>query len=147
MGRDGRIDHGSWGYNRKSKIQNPKSPYDWLVLTSVNGVAAFWEQLQSAGLDSRCLATVKIAAIGPATTAALNRQSIAPHLVPEVYTAEGVLAAFDLIGPVTNQSFLLARADIARKALAEGLIEGLRLGHSASDVKVGEHPEVHGFLP
>jgi uroporphyrinogen-III synthase len=43
--------------------------------------------------------------------------------VPEVYTAEGVLAAFDRLGPVTGQRFLLARADIARKTLAEGLNE------------------------
>jgi len=66
---------------------------------------------------------VKIAAIGPATAAALNRQSITPDLVPKVYTAEGVLEAFDQIGPVAGQRFLLARADIARKALAKGLIE------------------------
>ena len=97
--------------------------YDWLVLTSANGVAAFWERLTSAGLDSRCLAAVRIAAIGPATAAALRQRSIIPDLVPEVYTAEGVLAAFDQLGSVARQRFLLARADIARRALAEGLVE------------------------
>jgi uroporphyrinogen III methyltransferase/synthase len=97
--------------------------YDWLVLTSANGVTAFWERLQQAGLDSRCLATVKIAAIGPATAAALSQRSISPDLVPGIYTAEGVLEAFDRAGPVFGQRFLLARADIARKTLAEGLIK------------------------
>jgi len=138
--------------NRKSEIskmpervQNPKSPYDWLVLTSVNGVAAFWERLQSMGLDSRCLATVKIAAIGPATAATLNRQSITPDLVPEVYTAEGVLEAFDQIGPVAGQHFLLARADIARKTLVEGLIKrGAHVDEIAAyrtvPIQNGPHP-------
>ena len=109
---------------------HPSSPpagddrfYDWLVITSANGVDAFWDRLDAAGLDSRCLATVRIAAIGPATAAALHRRSIRPNLMPEVYTAEGVLAAFDQLGPVAGQSFLLARADIARKTLAEGLVE------------------------
>jgi len=117
------VANGAGEANPKSQIPNPKSPYDWLVLTSVNGVSAFWERLQAAGLDSRCLALLKIAAIGPATAQALNRCSISPDLVLEEYIAEGVLAAFDELGPVAGQRFLLARADIARKTLAEGLAE------------------------
>lgn len=97
--------------------------YDWLVLTSANGVTAFWERLQAAGLDARCLAGVKLAAIGPATAEALRQRSIRPDLVPKIYTAEGILEAFDRLGPVSGQRFLLARADIARKALTEGLRE------------------------
>jgi uroporphyrinogen III methyltransferase/synthase len=100
-----------------------RTDYDWLVVTSANGVAAFWERLEALGLDSRCLAALRIAAIGPATATALKERSITPDLVPEVYTAEGVLAAFDRHGPVAGQRFLLARADIARKTLAEGLVE------------------------
>lgn len=115
---------------RQAEINNlatqapvPALPYDWLVLTSANGVKAFWDRLDHLGLDSRCLAALRIAAIGPATATALHRRSIVPDLVPEVYTAEGVLDAFDALGPVTGQRFLLARADIARKTLAEGLVE------------------------
>jgi uroporphyrinogen III methyltransferase/synthase len=103
--------------------QATNQPYTWLVLTSANGVAAFWDRLQRARLDSRCLATVRVAAIGPATAAALRQRSITPDLVPDEYTAEGVLAAFDRLGPVAGQRFLLARADIARKTLAAGLVE------------------------
>lgn len=117
---------GQWTNQQIGDIQPRRfvdPPYDWVVLTSANGVAAFWERLHSAGLDSRCLAPVRIAAIGPATTAALQQRSITPNLVPEIYTAEGVLEAFDQFGPVAGQRFLLARADIARKALAQGLIE------------------------
>jgi uroporphyrinogen III methyltransferase/synthase len=97
--------------------------YDWLVLTSANGVAAFWERLNALNLDSRALAPVRIAAIGPSTAESLIRHSITPDLIPEVYTAEGVLEAFDRLGVLAGRRFLLARADIARKTLAEGLIE------------------------
>lgn len=97
--------------------------YDWLVLTSANGVTAFWERLQAVGLDARVLAGVKLAAIGPATAEALRQRSIVPDLVPKVYTAEGILEAFNRLGSVSGQRFLLARADIARKALTEGLRE------------------------
>jgi uroporphyrinogen-III synthase len=98
-----------------------KGEYDWLVLTSANGVTALWDRLEAASLDARCLAGIKIAAIGPATAAALRQRSIIPDLVPEVYTAEGILEAFDIWGSVAGQRFLLARADIARRALAKGL--------------------------
>lgn len=96
--------------------------YDWLVLTSVNGVDAFWQGLARAGLDSRALASVQVAAIGPATAGSMQQRSITPDLMPEVYTAEGVLDAFDALGSVAGQRFLLARADIARKTLAEELV-------------------------
>ncbi len=96
--------------------------YDWLVLTSANGVTMFWQRLQALGLDGRALAPVKIAAIGPATAENLTRRGITPDLIPEVYTAEGILAAFDRLGSVAGQRFLLARADIARQNLAEGLL-------------------------
>ncbi len=100
-----------------------ESPYDWLVLTSANGVSALWQRLIALGGDSRNLAGLKIVAIGPATADALQRRSIRPDLMPDVYTAEGVLAAFDQWGEVTGQRFLLTRADIARKTLAQGLFE------------------------
>ena len=101
--------------------QPPSLPYDWLVFTSVNGVFAFWERLKATGFDSRSLSFINVAAIGPATTTALNQRSITPDLVPQVYTAEGILAAFDALGSVRGQRFLLPRADIARKALTLGL--------------------------
>ena len=106
------------------RIEQASQPaYDWLILTSVNGVDAFWERLDQLGLDSRVLAATKVAAIGPATAEALEQRHIRPDLVPEVYTAEGILEAFDQTGSVAGRHFLLARADIARKTLADGLRE------------------------
>ena len=47
------------------------SNYGWLILTSQNAVAIFWEQLLGEGKDARALAGLKVAAIGPATAGAL----------------------------------------------------------------------------
>jgi uroporphyrinogen III methyltransferase/synthase len=95
--------------------------YDWLVLTSVNGVTAVWERLACLGRVEPQLDALKIAAIGPATAEALKQRGVEPDLTPELYTAEGILAAFDRLGAVAGRRFLLTRADIARKTLAEGL--------------------------
>ncbi|MGH2505098.1 MAG: uroporphyrinogen-III synthase [Ktedonobacterales bacterium] len=94
------------------------SDYDWLVFTSVNGVAAFAERLAATShhWDERGLA--QVAAIGPATAAALERAGVPVALTPGEYVAEGIL---DGLGMVAGQRLLLARADIARRTLAEGL--------------------------
>jgi uroporphyrinogen III methyltransferase/synthase len=95
--------------------------YEWLVLTSANGVRALFEDgLDPAGLDARALAPVKVAAIGPGTAAALGARGIRPDLVPERFVAESLLEAFpDPAGPAAR--VLLARAEQARDVLPEGL--------------------------
>lgn len=94
------------------------SEYDWLVFTSVNGVRAFGERLAATGhsWDQRGLAHV--AAIGPATARALERVGVPVALTPDEYVAEGILEG---LGMVAGQRLLLARADIARRTLADGL--------------------------
>ena len=55
--------------------------YKWLVLTSANGVKAFFARLAHAGLDARALAGVKIAAIGCGTAKALQSCGVKADLV------------------------------------------------------------------
>ncbi len=89
--------------------------YQWVIFTSVNGVAAYADRLAARDLDVRALAA-RIAAIGPATAAALRARGIRPDFVPTEYVAEAVAAQ---IGDVADQAILLPRADIARPALAD----------------------------
>jgi uroporphyrinogen III methyltransferase/synthase len=91
------------------------SSYDWIIFTSVNGVEQFWEQLLDAGLDARALHGVKLAAIGPATSARLADFGLRADYMPDDYVAEAVAAGLD---QVRGQRVLLPRADIARPALA-----------------------------
>jgi uroporphyrinogen III methyltransferase/synthase len=94
--------------------------YRWVLFTSVNGVAAFFERLHQLNLDARALGNLSIGAIGPATAAALRGQGIVPDFVPAVYTGEGIIEG--LRGrDIAGQRFLLPRADIADEELVEGL--------------------------
>jgi uroporphyrinogen III methyltransferase/synthase len=94
--------------------------YQWLVFTSSNGVAAFFERLRVLNLDARALSGLKIGAIGPATAQALREGGIIPDYVPEIYSSEGLIAGLKNY-PVRGKRFLLPRADIADKKLANGL--------------------------
>ncbi len=95
--------------------------YGWLVLTSANGVAAFFDRgLEPAGLDARALAGLRVAAIGRGTADALAGQGIRADLVPPRFVAESLLEAFpDPASP--GEPVLLARAEQARDVLPEGL--------------------------
>ncbi len=98
--------------------------FDWLVLTSANGVEAMADRVEKLGLDGRSFAGVKIAAIGDATAAALwSRLRLRADLIPAQFVAESL--ATDLIGDgAKGKRFLLLRADIARAALPELLVKG-----------------------
>jgi len=97
--------------------------YEWLVLTSENGVRALFDDgLAPAGLDARALAPVRVAAIGPGTAAALARRGVRADLVPERFVAESLLDAFPPpSGP--GAGVLVARAEQARDVLPDGLRE------------------------
>ncbi|MEO7000486.1 MAG: uroporphyrinogen-III synthase [Ktedonobacterales bacterium] len=97
------------------------SAYDWLVFTSVNGVQAFADRLAANGKSWADRGAARIAAIGPATASALERQGAQVDLTPDEYIAEGLLAGLNGLGAVRGKRFLLARADIARQTLAAEL--------------------------
>ncbi|MCU0312086.1 MAG: uroporphyrinogen-III C-methyltransferase [Acidimicrobiales bacterium] len=90
--------------------------HDWVVLTSSNGANRFCDVLR----DGRDLAGVKLAAIGPGTADALAGRNLVPDLVPERFVAESLLEAFPL--PAADGGrVLLARAEVAREVLPDGL--------------------------
>jgi uroporphyrinogen-III synthase len=62
---------------------------------------------------------VQVAAIGPGTERALRRRGVRADLVPERFVAESLLDAF----PSGAGRVLLARAEVARDVLPEGLTE------------------------
>jgi len=95
---------------------------DWLIFTSVNGVARFMNRLTSKGRDVRELKGVKICAIGPATRAEVERHSIRVDVVPPEYVAESVVEA--LAGEdVAGKRVLMPRASVARSLLPAALRE------------------------
>ncbi|NJN65485.1 MAG: uroporphyrinogen-III synthase [Chloroflexaceae bacterium] len=104
--------------------------YDWLVLTSVNAVRAVRaasEMLSPAGPgllaspdgNVNMSEVVKVAAVGPTTTAAcVELLGVQPAVVPAKFVAEALAEA---LGNMQGQRVLLANADIARPVLHERL--------------------------
>jgi uroporphyrinogen-III synthase len=75
------------------------SGYDWLVVTSANGAHE---------LGRRGVTATRIAAVGPATAAALREHGLQVDVVPETYSQEGLRA-------VLEGRLLLAAAEGARR--------------------------------
>ena len=97
--------------------------YQWIIFTSQNGVAIFWEQLLGSGFDARALAGVRITAVGPATAGALLEHGIVVDVVPERFVAESLLEKLAERDDVAGASVLYVTAEGAREVLPEGLEE------------------------
>jgi len=92
--------------------------YQWLILTSANGVKYFWQHLLATGKNATDLQHMRIAAIGPATAAEIRARGLAIDVIPAEHMAEMLVAAMP---HVTGQRMLFPTADIARDALVDGL--------------------------
>ena len=93
--------------------------YDWLVLTSVNGVEAMWERLAKLHLTKTSFMHLRIAAIGPATRKAIEQRGGKVDVVPEEYVAESVVHS--LRRRVKGKRVLLVRAKVARDVIPREL--------------------------
>lgn len=104
------------------KVIEGISQYDWVVFTSPNGVRFFREFLWKKGRDARALGASKIAAIGPGTEEALLSLGLRPDKVPNEFSAEGLVGAFNE-EELLAKKVLLLRAQQARDVLPEALRE------------------------
>lgn len=97
------------------------SEYPWLVLTSPNAVARFFEVLTARRKDARDLAGVGVAAIGPGTAAALRDHGIRADLVPPEAIGESLAEALIASGAGKGARVLLPGAEAARDVLPQAL--------------------------
>jgi uroporphyrinogen-III synthase len=118
------------------------STYDWLILTSANGVEAMWDRMQKLpgrrpelreGHDFSRAAKrpkskpapaaegppLRIAAIGPATKKAIEQRGAKVDVVPKEYVAESVVKS--LKEKVKGKRVLLVRAKVARDVIPNEL--------------------------
>jgi uroporphyrinogen III methyltransferase/synthase len=95
--------------------------FDWVIFTSANGVRGFVKRLKEGGGDLRVLHGIRVAAIGPATAAALQEVGLHPDVVPDEYRAEAILEAMDR--DLREVRILIPRAAEAREVLPAGLRE------------------------
>ncbi len=111
------------------------SNYDWLILTSVNGVEALFARLKAIGIAGNKLSHLQIAAIGPATQREIEHQGLKVTVTPEKYVAESVVEA--LKGKTEGKRVLLVRAKVARDVLPN------ELRKAGTEVDVVEAYETH----
>ena len=96
--------------------------FQFLLVTSANGVRKFLARLKACGRDLRDLKGLTIGAIGPATAMEFAKTGINVDFIPKEYQAEGLLEALarqDLRG----KSFLIPRAKVARDLVPRVLEE------------------------
>lgn len=88
--------------------------FDWIVFTSPAGVKSFFSVYEKDSIPS------KIAVIGVKTEEVLNKYGKTPDLIPENFTAEGLLESFDSID-LKGKKIALPRTLSARDVLPKGL--------------------------
>ena len=93
--------------------------YNWLILTSVNGVEAMWERMTKLKLKATAFDHLRVAAIGPATKKAIEKRRIQVDVVPEEYVAESVVRS--LKNEIDGKRVLLVRAKVARDVIPREL--------------------------
>lgn len=93
--------------------------YEWLILTSVNGVHAMFDRMAALNIPRRVLTHLHIVAIGSATRAAIEKEGLRVAIMPKEYVAESVVEA--LGEKIHGKRVLLCRAKIARDVIPNEL--------------------------
>lgn len=114
-------------------VQSMGERYDWVVLTSANGVDRLWTEMRRQGRDARAFGKAKIAAIGPGTASALERCGLTADVIAKEHRGEAlaqeVLAAMatsagasaGASAPTAKPRVLIARAEVARDVVPDTL--------------------------
>ncbi|MEA5510110.1 uroporphyrinogen-III C-methyltransferase [Crocosphaera sp. UHCC 0190] len=85
------------------------SSFNWLILTSANGVKFFFERLKELGKDSRALGGIKIAVVGKKTASFLQNHGLIPDFVPPNFVADSLVENFP--ETLNNQKILFPRVE------------------------------------
>ncbi len=96
--------------------------YQWLILTSSNGVNCFFDYLKEKELGPADLNHLKTICVGPKTALAAKEWGLKGGLVAKEYAAEGIIELFSSTD-INEQKILIPRALIARETLPENLRE------------------------
>lgn len=116
--------------------------FDWLVFTSVNGVRHLLQRLWNTRGDMRRLNSIKLAAIGEGTAAALEDFHLRADVVPTEFRAEALAAAMQ--SQVQGKRVLWARASRGRDVLPAALHAA---GASVEELVVYRNLDVDQFPP
>lgn len=68
--------------------------FDWLILTSANGVKYFWQRWQKMGKNKQDLQHLQIAVVGKKTAQVLNHYGLSANFIPPDFVADAMVANF-----------------------------------------------------
>jgi uroporphyrinogen III methyltransferase/synthase len=85
------------------------SQFNWLILTSANGVEYFFQRLNDLGKDARHLGEVKIAVVGQKTAQFLSKYGLKPDFIPPNFVADSLGETFP--ESLNNQKILFPRVE------------------------------------
>jgi uroporphyrinogen III methyltransferase/synthase len=85
------------------------SRFQWLILTSANGVEYFFQRLQTLGKDSRALAGLKIAVVGKKTAIILKQYGVHADFIPPNFVADSLIETFP--ENLVDQTILFPRVE------------------------------------
>jgi uroporphyrinogen III methyltransferase/synthase len=83
--------------------------FDWVILTSTNGVEYFFERLKVHGKDARSLAGIKLAVVGEKTALCLQQRHLQPDLIPPDFLADSLVTHFP--EPIAGTTILFPRVE------------------------------------
>jgi uroporphyrinogen-III synthase len=90
--------------------------YDWLMLTSVHAVDAFFQRLVT--LDIKNIPShMRVAVVGAKTAQALSTHGITADHVPNEYVSEGMLSGLN--ENISGKRFLLPQSNLSKHVLAD----------------------------
>jgi uroporphyrinogen III methyltransferase / synthase len=118
--------------------------YDWIVLTSVNGVEQFMKLLHTLESGPRALQQCRFACVGPATARALTRYGRVADVMPDEFVGEAVAGAMEAVDDLRDKVVLLPRAAGGGAALPAHLrkcgarVEEVELYQAVLDVEGAE---------
>ncbi|MFQ5462249.1 MAG: uroporphyrinogen-III C-methyltransferase [Phycisphaerae bacterium] len=93
--------------------------YDWIVLTSAQGILALSAHWRANGCDVRALGDCKVAVVGPGTARGLERLGLRADLVAEPHSARGLAATLERACELSGSRILYPRSDVAKPTLVD----------------------------
>jgi uroporphyrinogen III methyltransferase/synthase len=112
--------------------------FNWLILTSANGVEYFLQRLRYLGKDVRSLAEVKIGVVGQKTANYLQKYRLKPDFIPPNFVADSLVSNFP--ETLINQKILFPRVETGGREL---LVKEL----TKQGAKVSEVPAYQSGCP
>jgi uroporphyrinogen III methyltransferase/synthase len=106
------------------------SSFDWLVLTSANGVKFFMERLHDLGKDIRILNNIKIAVVGKKTADYLKKFYLKPNFIPSDFIADSLVENFP--EDINGKKILFPRVETGGRDIL--LKEFIKKGASITEV-------------